>query len=297
MKTIVIFLTGVLLSTPPVVANGKLGISLYTFDGGRHIQQSSQDPLLLFVSIDHVEAIVVMRDNARNKELLDQYSKTEAYTALTEGQRGALIKDYPVREVPVITLGSKTVSLESLINIQVRNERGEATDLVIRPLAENDHSATPITLNVDETLYYQFVIEEEQLQQLSPGIYRMAASIDTTEQQGMWQGWSYSNEASFSLDKSPDKAWLASNQRAVLYSTYLLQDQKFANAEQHARQWAQQYPDSVDAWHHLGQALYGQRKNEDALPALNTALAKFRQKYGDSPAELPLVILDLIEKL
>ena len=56
----------------------------------------------------------------------------------------------------------------------------------------------------------------------------------------------------------------------------------------------QKSPESVNAWKQLGEALSGLGRNDDAQDALNTALAKFRAKHGNSPMELPKDIIDRV---
>jgi len=114
----------------------------------------------------------------------------------------------------------------------------------------------------------------------------------------MWQGISYSKSVIFSLsDPHPDPDWRTSNQRALLHSTYFIEDKQFIEAEKHARSWIALHPDSIDAWGQLGEALYGQDKNTEALEAFRTSEAKFRLKYGDTPFELPMELIDRIDEI
>ncbi len=56
----------------------------------------------------------------------------------------------------------------------------------------------------------------------------------------------------------------------------------------------QKFPESVNAWAQLGEALWGLGRNDDVQDALNIALVKFRAKHGNSPRELPKDIIDRV---
>ena len=274
------------------------GISLFGFNGERQLDQSAADPLLLFVMLDNSAALIAEQENQLNKKLVEHYSQTQDYKDMSATELAAFNRQYPIQEVPRIVLGSASVSLESLFDFQIRNQRGETVELKARPLTANDHQARAIELGVQQTLYYQFVLESRQLNLLPPGTYYIVAAIDTTEQPEMWQGWAYSKTMTVTLaEQHPESGWATSNQRALLLGNYLIEDKQYVQAEQHARNWTTQHPDSVDAWSLLGEALYGQGKVPEALESFDTAVRKFREKHGNNPFELPQELLDRIDQI
>ena len=82
-----------------------------------------------------------------------------------------------------------------------------------------------------------------------------------------------------------------------MQSTFLIEDRQFVMAEDHARNFIQRFPESINAWAQLGEALFGLGRNDEALDAFNTALAKFRAKHGNAPRELPNEILDRVQEI
>lgn len=248
--------------------------------------------------IDNTGAAIAERENKSNKRIVEQFSKTDAYKELTTEELKDFNEQYGMREVPRVVLGSSITSLESLINFQVRDQQGDVVDLNIRPLAANESKAGSIELNAHDSHYYRFVVASEDLRRVPAGIYYIAAGIDTRNEQGMWQGWTFSKTLTVKLVKqagSPD--WAVSEARAQLLSTYLIEDRQFPEAEVHARAWLERHPDSVDAWAQLGESLYGQRKHQAALDAFIMAINSFRKKYGESPAELPIELIDRINQI
>lgn len=248
--------------------------------------------------IDNTGAAIALRENQSNQKLVEQYSKTDDYKNMARAEQQRFFKRYGPREVPQVILGSTKVSLESLINIQVRNAKGEVVKLNIRPLAANESSAKPIELEPHNANWYQFVVESDQLQGLADGLYYLAAGVDTRNQNDMWQGWAFSKTMIVKLVSKADVAnWLESEQRAQLIGTYLLQDKQFEKAEQHARAWIKRHPDSVDAWALLGESLLGRDVYQEALDSFLTAIDKFRAKFGNNPAELPMALIDPIAEI
>ena len=292
-------LIGCLLSAITMAAEeGRPGISLTTFYGDRVIDQSADDPLLLTVLVENATANAIKRQNRRNQKIIGQYAATDEYKNLSDEELAALREEYPLREIPMLVLGSAAGSLESLIEFHVRNSQGQTVELAVRPLASNDKSNTSTELGLDQQAYYQFVVESGMLKQLPPGAYHIVAALDTSTQSGMWQGAAYSKSVVFTVyDPHPDPEWPQSDVQALLQSTYLIEDRQFTAAEKHATGWTQRDPRSVDAWAQLGEAQYGQGKTAEALTSFNTALLNFRAKYGVRPVERPLAIIDRINEI
>lgn len=195
-------------------------------------------------------------------------------------------------------LGSNAVSLESLINIQLRSAKGDVVKVKVRPLAANDNAPEPLEIDPHDARFYQFVIESDQLQTLDDGIYYLAAGLDTREAKDMWQGWTFSKTMLVKLAAQADTPyWSESLQRTQLIGTYLLEDKQFSEAEEHAREWIARHPDSIDAWVLLGDSLFGQASYQAALYSFLTAINKFEVPYGDSPAEQPMEIIERIHAI
>lgn len=274
------------------------GLSLFGFNGERQIGHVKSDPLMLNIMVDNTGAAIAISANKSNKKIVNQYSKTDAYNSLTPSELNAFNKRYGPREVPVVVLGSDQVSLESLINIQVRSAKGGVLDLRIRPLAANPSAPEPIEVTAHEAHLYQFVIEPDQLKGLPDGIYFLAAGIDTRDQQAMWQGWTFSKTLIVKLAAKADvKNWRKSEQRAQLISTYLIDDHQFSKAEAQAREWIANHPNSVDAWAQLGEALFGLKEYQESLDSFLTAVNKFEAKLGKTPAELPMELIERIHTI
>ena len=281
-----------------LLAQDTPSISLLTFFGDRNSSQSVADPLLFYVIIDNSAATSVERDNRRNHQMVERYTRTDDFQGLSKIEQLEFFEQYPVREIPGFTLGSEQASVESLLGFLVRDEQGNAINITIRPLASNDHQPRAIDLLDERSLYYQFVVESDQLRQLSPGTYHFVASIDTTQHADMWNGWIYSRNVAIRLSNThPDPGWDSSNQRMLLQNTFLVDDRQFEKAEDHARSWIAQHPASIDAWSQLGEALYGRGQTEEALEAFAAAIDRFRSKHGDNPVELPKEILDRIREI
>lgn len=278
------------------------GVQLFSFYGERTLKQAAGDPLLLFAIIDNPNARYLQRENARNKKRQEQYEASEDYKKLPEKMAKfelAVVKElYPVLELPIIKLGSDKVSADELISFQVKDEAGEDVDLAIRALPANDDETDTTELHAENSLYYQYGASSEEMQKLADGTYQIVAVLDTHKQDDMWQGLVLSKPVVVSLSREhPDANWQDSNAQAILHSNYLMASHQYLDAELHARRWIERHPDSVDAWAHLGDALAAQGKNEEARTSWETALTKFRLKYGDNPVELPMEIIDKIDQL
>ena len=196
-------------------------------------KQATDDPLLLILTIENSAAIHLQRENKRMQKIIDQYSQTEAYKNLSEEELEAFNKEYSITEVPELQLGSDRVSLESLIDFQIRNSNGDNIDLEFQGLASNNNQAGAIKLGTGEPLYYQFVAKRDQLQQLASDDYYIIAALDTSEHDVMWNGVAYSNTVSVELNEHhSDPAWGGSNQKFLLISSYYLGNQQYSLAEQ-----------------------------------------------------------------
>lgn len=295
--TLLVGMFGVsLFATVNTFAQTQPQISLFSFYGDSNFIQSKDAPLLLNLTIGNPTANSIEKENQRNREILEQYSQTEEYKTLSEVELEKLSEQYPALEVPQINIGSATVPLIDLFDFQVRNAQGDVVVLNVRPLANNDLNARSVDLNSEETPYYQFVIESFTLQALPLGEYFIVAVLDSRAHDDMWNGIAFSNTVIISIvDQESEK--LDSDTKHQLNSYYLINDEQYEAAEIHALAWTEEHPDSVDAWAQLGEALYGQGKSDDALIALEAALQKFREKYGNNPPELPELILDRINEL
>jgi len=297
MKTLLYLLT-ILLPIWNSLAqeNESLSVSLIGFNGAQAIDQSIEDPLLLYVTIENSGAIFARRQNARNKSILDNYAQTEEYKNLSEDARDKLALAYPQIETPSIVLGANSLPAVDLINIQVRDQNGENINLVTRVLEQSDFAKQITQLDHSRSLRFTFVVESEQLTALAQGHYHFVASIDTLNQQDMWQGWAYSNSVTVSLSaQHPQSDWENSNERASMQSYFLLADKQYKNAQLHANSWIQRDPESIDAWSSLGDALAGLKQRDAALDAYNEALSYFFTKHGNPPEELPLLLIKRID--
>ncbi|MEM7360083.1 MAG: hypothetical protein AAF431_13355 [Pseudomonadota bacterium] len=277
-------------------------IQLFSFDGGRTLNQAATDPLLLFAILDNPNARYIQRENARNQKRQEQYEASEDYKKLPEKMAKfelAVVKElYPVLEIPKIKLGNDKARPDALINFQVKNQEGENVDLNISALPANEDETGSTELHAENSLYYQFGVSQEDLKALVDGTYQIVAVLDSKEQTDMWQGSALSKPIVVTLSREhPEADWAGSNQQAILHSNYLMASHQYLDAELHARSWIERHPDSIDGWAQLGDALAAQNKNEEARTSWETALAKFRLKYGDNPVELPMEIIDRIDEL
>jgi len=299
MKILIYFLVALLpFSHGAAQANSSLGLSLFGFKGERAINQSSEDPLLLYITIENSAAIFTNRQNTRNTSILNDYANTEEYKNLPQEARDNLALAYPRIETPPIVLGSNSMPAVDLINIQVRDQNGDNISLATRLLEQSEPSKQVTQLDHTRSLRFTFVVESEQLRALAQGRYHLIASIDTRNQPNMWQGLAYSNAITVSLStQHPQAKWADSNARATLRSYFLLADNQYKQAQQHANLWTQRAPKSVDAWSSLGDALVGLKQPEAALEAYNKALSNFFIKYGNPPEELPSLLIQRIDEL
>ncbi len=302
MKTtntfLLVCLINFVLNSQANAQNNTPGISLFTFSGERRIEHSTQDPLLLYINITNSAAVSTARKNARNQTIIESYSKTDKYKELSKEQLDKLSKDYPTIELPTFKLGSSSTPLIDLINIQIRNNKGENVQLDIRPLASSKSKDGIVKLEQDKSHLYIFVIESKHLATLDSGSYHFAVGVDTRKSKDMWQGWAYSNTVTVSINEQHSKAdWGTSDGRAMLLSAYLLGDQQFDLAEQHARSWIERHPESVNAWSDLGDALAGLEKNDAALKAYDTGVKKFWLKNGADAPEAPRELIEKINRL
>ena len=287
-----------LLSSAAAGAQEQPGLWLTTFSGDNSISHAAGDPLLITVVLENSAAKVISRRNQRHREILDKYAATDEYKSLDQFELSELNDAYPIRDVPEFQLGSASVAVSELIDFQIRDADGTAKQVPVRLLASNDRTHTSITLEAESSRDYQFAFESSELQKLADGTYQLVAVIDTREQTDMWSGWVYSQPITINLVRQqPDPDWPGSNLRSLMVSTYLIADQQFAEAEKHAQEWTTRDPESVDAWAQLGEALFGQGENSLAVESFNTALAKFRAKFGNRPVELPEQITDRLNQI
>ena len=299
-NNLVIWLTTsmLLIGSPAAYSEYKPYVGLFSYFGEREITLSAEDSLLFTVSIENAAARTIRRANKKNQSLLAEYAMTEEFQALSKKQRDHLALKYPVREVPILLLGSNSVSAESLISIQARNKAGEAFQINARPVKSSQQINAPIAITEEQPLEIHFIVESEELKRLQDGSYSIAIALQNNQHSNMWQGWAYSNPMQLNLHRQhPEPNWALSEKRARLQSTYLILDQQYIGAEDHARDWIKRKPETISGWIQLGEALIGQNKNSDALDAFNSAEAQFRLKYGNQPRELPEQIIDRINTL
>jgi len=286
------------LSTSVLAEEETPDITLFGFEGGPEVVQSMTDPLLLYVVIGNGRAAAIRRENTRRREILEDFTATPDFGKLSVTEQKVYRQRYAQSPVPEFALGSPRTALESLISFMAKDAGGNEVQFAIRPLRANDHEARTIQLDEAQRAMYRFVVEPRDLQSLRPGEYQIVATVDTSGRQDMWAGWFYSRPLKLALHSTaPDPEWSGSDRRQYLLATVALSDQQFATAENQTRQWVRMFPDSVDAWASLGKALEGQNRPAEALQAFNTAVEKFRKKYGNSPQELPDILLEHIERL
>ena len=279
-------------------AKSDVGLNLFTFFGERSAEITHDDPLLLMLTLENSGAAVIQQENRDKQRVLSQFKTSAAYNDLGDEERQRLEQDYATQDVPEILIGSDAVAVTDLIRFAIRNSAGETVELEPTPLASNIINKGPIELILGDSQFYQFAVTAEELKDLPSDAYFIAAVLDTSEQSDMWQGMAFSNTVRIDLTgEHSDPDWSTSDQRAMLFSTYLIENLNYVEAEGHARSWLEFHPDSVDGWAQLGHALAGQDKDDEALEALNSALTKFRNKFGDNPAELPLEVLDQIDAI
>ena len=279
-------------------ANAEVGVNLFTFFGERSAEITHDDPLLLMITLENTGAAVVQQENRDKQRVLSQFKNSVAYESFSGEEREQLEQEYAITQVPQVLLGSDTLAVHDLIRFAVRNSGGETVEIDPTPLASNIINEGPIELILGDSQFYQFAVASDALSQLPGGTYYIAAVLDTSKRSDMWRGIAFSNTIRVDLTGNhSDPDWSSSDQRAMLFSSYLMETLNYVEAEGHARSWLEFHPDSIDGWAQLGESLAGQDKDNEALDALNTALIKFRDKFGDNPAELPLEILDQIDAI
>lgn len=275
-------------------AASEPSISLFTYNGERSFEQNINDPLLLYVSIQNTAAQDTLTENERNEEILTQYMQTEAYQQLTAEEQAQLLKRYAITEIPTFKLGSGTRSIESLIQFMIHDQKGDKILIDVEPLAANNHDRRAIELIDATSLYYHFAIRPEQMIELDVGDYAIIAALDTSQETDMWNGAVYSKMITITLDNTDTEL---TARRMAMTGAYYLQDHQYDRAETHAREFIRLYPDSIDAWGQLGEALYGLGQSDNALAAFNTAMNHFHEKYGDYPPEMPEAIESRIREI
>ena len=287
-----------LLLSSPAWSNVDIGVALFTFFGERTLELTHDDPLLLIVTLENQAAASVRQANRQNERMLAQFSNSDAYRKMSDEERIELQENHPVLAIPEVSIGSDSIAIVDLIRFVVRNANGDNVELTATPMASNEPNIGPVNLMLGESYLYRFAVTDSDLKELPSGEYYLAATLDTSGKDGMWQGTAFSNTIKLNLSMPhSDPAWEASDRRAMMLSTYLVESNEWVAAEEHARHWLEQHPDSVDGWAQLGESLAGQAKNTDAVAAFNVALTKFRAKYGNSPPEPPLDIINRIDAI
>jgi len=300
LATLFFILVGTHFTTSIAVAQNTNtpGITIFTFTGERHTLQSTNDPLLLYVSLTDSASTSISRSNKRNQELRDSFLESDASQQLSKKELEAYLVNYPIIELPTFKLGSELSPLVNFIDIQIRNSNGESVPLNARSLSVNNDQQSVIQLDKNKSIRYVFAIDMQDLNSLNSGDYFIVAAVDTRNEKDMWQGWAYSNTVKVTLSSEhPNQEWATSNTQAMYYSTYLLSDKQFSEAEQHAVDWTKRHPNSVNAWSSLGDALAGQSKKESAMNAYETAMEKFFIKNGDTAQEAPRALMEKMARL
>ena len=271
------------------------GLSLFSFDGEQHIDHIQGDPLLLYVSVANMAGLSIARENEQNHAMLDALAAGNEDTEALDQLRDA----YPVDRAWQITLGSEQSPISSLLNLQVRNAKGESVELVPSVFEPIEDQIKHGELSIEHPLLYTYAISQDQLMALPEGTYSLAVGIDTRKREGMWQGWAYSKPISLSLTAThPDPEWQTSQRRMASLVTYFLGVNQYQQAQAVATEWVALAADSVDSYSALGDVLVAQGEREQALEAYYTALANFNDKYeGQEAPEQPLRLIDKIDRL
>ncbi|VAV84801.1 hypothetical protein MNBD_DELTA01-1886 [hydrothermal vent metagenome] len=238
-------------------------------DSVKHIKS---EPLLILVSVSNREAAAARARNRVDKRQLARYKKTKAYKGLSKKEREEVALEYAPQEVSEYVLGSGKRSVAELIEFEVRNSSGKIVKFKPRVLAGSYNKREAMTFGAGSFVGIYFGIEGRELARLAAGPYTIKASIDTTEEKGMWRGRVASEPWAFELIASKRAA--GTLERLSRKGDYYRLDLRFKKLKKVAKRVIKKDPASVRGWIHKGDAEAGLGRPADALSSFF-----FAEKY------------------
>ena len=299
-KRAAFFLAGI-LATPLVWAQESEEtvsptLTLHGFPGVEDVDRAVDGPLLVQLLINNSAVEALRQRNALREDMLEQFQSDAGYTDLSAVQKLEFMRANKQEVLPGITLGSNRSPVQGLAQLELRSAKGEPRQMAWRSLAANAEQGDVALLESDEPLSLYYVLEPKELAGLGKGKHTLVAVLDTSKQEGMWQGRVESGQLNLELHASGKKALDDRAQRYVTGRYYLL-DEQYDKALQNAEGLTQDYPEFVKGWGQKGDALAGLGRKEEAREAYTQGVAVYRVRQAPQIPEPPTYLLQRIDEL
>jgi hypothetical protein len=264
---------------PPPWPDPAPGVGIATFSGELEMVLSSEDPLLLYVTVGNDWATTIRRINARRQSMLERYEQSEEFATLTEEEKSGMAETYRGLAVPVFELGSQADPLRELVGFRIVDGDGRQVELELRSLASDDQMAAQVILEEGEPVLLRYASAPGSLEGL-PERLDIVAVLDTRGRPGMWRG---------AVESAPVTVRLAgeagnetARMRRYMTGTYFLGDRQFDRARSLGEELVREDPDFIGGWLILGDARAGLELYGDALGAFQKAMDLY---YAQEPPE------------
>jgi hypothetical protein len=245
-------------------------------------EQTSEEPLLLFMQISGGNAATIQAMNRQNEAMLNELTKSRRWKDFPKDQQKKLLDRYQVIQPPRFTLGSETLTIESLITFSAENAAGELVTLNIQPLRAAPKTPGVVILEGERTLMLYFGASADELSRLADGTYFIEAKIDTRKTDGMWIGEATSNPVTVRLG-----AMELTTSRLYQEGLYYRLDGQYEQLGNVADRLIELDSDNVGGWTHKADSLDGLGDSAGALEAFQTAIQKHRKDNQTDPRGVP----------
>jgi hypothetical protein len=255
-----------------------LSVSIDLLPDGQHYLG---DPLLISIGISNQNIRNTTIRNEQHQRLSQRLKNSKEYQTLSADDQKYLRQDLEQETLTSFTLGSHKRSLLDLIKITLKTSTGETESVPIRKLAWNTNSENKIILDEKTYPIFYFGIDSDQLEKLTPGNYSLQATIDSTQESGMWQGIIRSPSEAFTLTKASGKTGgLNASMRDYLAARFYLLDKKYENVEKHAGRILQRKNMSFHhyAWEFRGDVALAISTKDEARKHYHKALTTYDER-------------------
>ena len=284
------FIALMLLGMFVAPANAQLAAQLFARDGESKLVHSVSDPLVLRMTLRNEEALRLTQLNQSNEATLIALKGSEGFAKLTDAQQQSIVANYSTAPIPSVTIDADT-DWQRVIRLELRDSSDHSWSLTPTVMLAN-HSKENRVLDANNGLLFKLALSSADLAGLTSNLYHVVAVIGLPFKD---KAEFYSNVLSFELiDPGSQENDEKSDEWYQSRVEYSLVTGNFADAKEWSLAWTAQHPATGDAWSALGDAEQGLKNREGAIAAYKQAELQFRAKHGNTPAEIPHL---LIEKL
>jgi tetratricopeptide (TPR) repeat protein len=245
-------------------------------------EQTSKEPLLLFMQISGGNASTIQAMNRQNEAMLIELTSSRRWKDFPKEQQKKLLDRYRVIQPPRFTLGSEASTIESLITFSAENEAGEPVTLNIQPLRAAPKTPGVVILEGESTLMLYFGASADELSRLAKGTYVIQAKLDAQNTDGMWSGQAASNAIRLRLGAVEETA-----SRIYQAGLYYRLDGQYEQLGKVADRLIELDSNNVGGWTHKADSLDGLGDTAEALEAFQTAIQKHRKENKKDPGGVP----------